>query len=91
MIFATEAEFTDLCIVFMLAVTVYFLVLDEKKNKLISFAEILLSRERLCDRGKADSGGMCDGAASFFCFTESIIFMRGRNMALVTSLVRSSR
>ena len=26
-------------------------------------AEILLSRERLCDRGKADSGGMCDGAA----------------------------
>ena len=29
----------------------------------VSFAEILLSRERLCDRGKADSGGMCDGAA----------------------------
>ena len=45
MIFATEAEFTDLCIVFMLAVTVYFLVLDEKKNKLYPLL-------RSCYRGR---------------------------------------
>ena len=44
-IFATEAEFTDLCIVFMLAVTVYFLVLDEKKNKLYPLL-------RSCYRGR---------------------------------------